>query len=46
VIGSRFTGWLAIEDGNCIPHVRGHAHVTGRGTLLLDPADPFRHGWS
>ncbi|MDX2208325.1 MAG: proline racemase family protein [Gemmatimonadales bacterium] len=46
VIGSRFTGWLAIEDGDCIPHVRGHAYVTGRGTLLLDPADPFRHGWS
>lgn len=46
VIGSRFTGWLSIDAGRCIPHVQGHAHVTGRATLLLDPADPFRHGWS
>ncbi len=44
VIGSRFTGWLAEVDGVLMPHVQGVAHVTGQGTLLLDPADPFRYG--
>lgn len=44
IIGSRFTAWLAEEGGVLVPRVQGRAFVTARATLLLDPADPFRHG--
>lgn len=44
IIGSRFTGWLEQHGEELIPHVRGTAFITGRGTLLFDPADPFRSG--
>lgn len=45
ITGSLFTGWLgAGAGGEVIPHVRGHAFVTGEATLLLDPRDPFRFG--
>jgi 4-hydroxyproline epimerase len=44
IVGSCFEGWLGEEDGVLTPFIRGSAHVTGRSTLLLDPADPFRHG--
>ena len=44
IVGSCFEGWLADEQGGLTPYIRGSAHVTGRSTLLLDPADPFRHG--
>ncbi|MEZ4377231.1 MAG: proline racemase family protein [Gemmatimonadales bacterium] len=44
IIGSRFTGWLERQGEELIPHVRGTAFITGRGTLLFDPADPFRSG--
>ncbi|HRX19062.1 MAG TPA: proline racemase family protein, partial [Gemmatimonadales bacterium] len=44
IIGSRFTGWLERHGEEFIPHVRGTAFITGRGTLLFDPADPFRSG--
>ena len=46
VTGSLFTGWLSQrDDGALIPHIQGSAFITGEGTLLLDPADPFRFGF-
>lgn len=45
ITGSTFTGWLEQVDGRLVPHIRGRAFVTGRSTLLFDPADPFRFGW-
>jgi 4-hydroxyproline epimerase len=47
IIGSTFEGryrWSNRADGEIIPTIRGRAHVTGEGTLHLDPADPFRWG--
>lgn len=45
VTGSRFTGWLTPGDGSAlVPHIRGHAYVTGEATFRFDPADPFRAG--
>jgi 4-hydroxyproline epimerase len=44
IVGSRFTGWLEAAGDALIPHIQGHAFVTGRATLLFDPDDPFRHG--
>lgn len=44
VIGSRFTGWLEVDGTTLVPRVQGRAYVTAQATLLLDPADPFRHG--
>jgi proline racemase len=45
VTGSLFTCWLSEENGALIPHIRGGAHVTGRTTLLFDPADELRGGF-
>ena len=42
--GSLFEGWLSERDQALVPHVRGHAYVTGRTTLFFDPRDPFREG--
>jgi len=44
VTGSRFVGWLEERDGQLLPRIQGRAFVTGRTTLLFDPADPFRAG--
>lgn len=44
IIGSRFTGWLEEVDGRLLPHIRGEAFITARGTLLFDPRDPFISG--
>lgn len=44
IVGSLFTGWVELENGNVIPRIQGRAYVTGRNTLLFDPQDPFRHG--
>ena len=46
VTGSLFTGWLEQQDGKLIPCIRGTAHITGESTLLFDPADPFRAGFT
>jgi proline racemase len=45
ITGSLFTCWLSEESGALIPHIRGEAHVTGRATLLFDPADDLRGGF-
>ena len=44
--GGRFEGWLEQRDGELIPHVRGRAFITGRATLIFDPRDPFREGFT
>lgn len=47
ITGGRFTGWLEEdEEGVLVPFICGGAYLTGRGTLLFDPADPFREGFS
>lgn len=45
VIGSRFVGRMRAENGAWIPTIRGQAYVTAESTLLIDPGDPFRHGF-
>jgi 4-hydroxyproline epimerase len=45
VIGSRFIGRMRAENGAWIPTIRGQAYVTAESTLLIDPGDPFRHGF-
>ena len=45
IAGGLFTGWLTERsDGALVPHVRGHAWVTGEATLHLAADDPFRFG--
>jgi 4-hydroxyproline epimerase len=44
--GSLFEGWLEERAGALVPRVRGRAFVTGRATLLFDPLDPFREGFT
>jgi 4-hydroxyproline epimerase len=44
VVGSVFEGSIRVADGQVIPRITGSAYVTAEATLILDPADPFRHG--
>ncbi|MEP6591378.1 MAG: proline racemase family protein [Gemmatimonadota bacterium] len=44
IVGSRFVGWLEVDGQVVTPYIQGQAFVTGRTTLLFDPADPFRQG--
>jgi 4-hydroxyproline epimerase len=44
VIGSVFEGTVRRAGDRVIPTIRGTAHVTGEGTLILDARDPFRFG--
>jgi len=44
--GGLFEGWLEERDGALVPFVRGRAFVTGRTTLLFDPDDPLRGGFT
>jgi 4-hydroxyproline epimerase len=46
ITGSLFEGWIEVRDGTLVPFVRGRAFVTGRATLLFDPRDPFREGFT
>ena len=50
IVGSRFAGRVLRECDfqgydAVVPEVTGSAHVTGRSEFLLDPADPFEHGF-
>jgi proline racemase len=46
IIGSRFTGRLVEETADgLIPEITGRAWITGRGTYVLDPDDPFPAGF-
>ena len=44
LIGSVFSGWLAREDGQLLPHIQGRAHVTAEATLIISPGDPLAYG--
>ncbi len=44
IIGSRFEGAYQIEHNQVRPSITGSAYITLEGTLLLDEADPLRHG--
>ena len=44
ITGTLFTGWLTRDHERLIPHIRGRAFVTGRGSLFFDPADERRGG--
>src|SRR5262245_64944548 len=44
ILGSVFEGSVRRVGGQIIPRITGSAYVTGEGTLLLDPNDPFRNG--
>jgi len=44
--GGLFEGWLEERGGVLVPFVRGRAFVTGRATLLFDPRDPLREGFT
>jgi 4-hydroxyproline epimerase len=47
VLGTRFTGryrWLDRPKGVIVPTITGRAHITGKATLVLDPADPLCWG--
>lgn len=46
VTGGRFIGWLEVEHGTLIPFIRGRAFITAESTLLFDPCDPLRAGFS
>lgn len=46
ITGSLFEGWLEEKGGALVPHIRGHAYVTGRSTLFFDTSDPFREGFT
>ena len=50
IIGTRFTGRLLeeVEVGGrpaVVPEITGRAWITGMGQYLLDPEDPFPHGF-
>lgn len=47
IVGGTFSAryrWLNRAAGHILPTLVGRAHVNARGTLLLDPADPFCWG--
>jgi 4-hydroxyproline epimerase len=46
ITGGLFTGWLERDGEALIPYIRGRAFVTGETTLIFDPEDPFRTGFS
>ncbi|MGD0516177.1 MAG: proline racemase family protein [Thermoguttaceae bacterium] len=44
IIGGMFEGYVKIEDGKIVPHIKGSAYVIAESTLLLDPRDPLNTG--
>jgi 4-hydroxyproline epimerase len=46
ITGGMFIGWLDEHEGRVVPHIRGHAYVTGEATLRFDAEDPFRTGFT
>jgi trans-L-3-hydroxyproline dehydratase len=50
IVDSRFTGKVmdTVEFGPypaIIPRIEGNAHITGRHTFFIDPADPLKNGF-
>lgn len=48
IVGSMFLASYAIDDtlpaGHVLPSIRGHAYVSGQGTLLFGDDDPYAWG--
>ncbi|HTT73252.1 MAG TPA: proline racemase family protein [Thermoplasmata archaeon] len=44
ILGGVFEGRLVVDAGVLRPEIRGSAHVTGEGDLLLEEHDPYRYG--
>ena len=44
IIGSVFEGSIEFDGKAIVPTISGEAFVMAESTLLLDPADPYRHG--
>jgi proline racemase len=50
LLGTSFTGRVARATTfgpykAVVPEISGTAHITGRNELLIDPADPLKHGF-
>lgn len=46
ITGGRFVGWLEETDAGLVPYIRGGAWITARSSLVFDPSDPLREGFS
>jgi 4-hydroxyproline epimerase len=44
IIGSVFDASFRRTERGVVPALVGEAFVTARGSVVLDPRDPFRHG--
>jgi 4-hydroxyproline epimerase len=44
ILGTIFEARATVRNDQIIPTITGRAYITAEGTLMLDPADPFRHG--
>ncbi|MEX2142815.1 MAG: proline racemase family protein [Pirellulales bacterium] len=44
ILGTIFEGQATMRNDQIIPTIIGRGYITAEATLLLDPADPFRHG--
>jgi 4-hydroxyproline epimerase len=44
ILGSLFRGHVEVRDGRIYPFIRGEAHVTAEGALIIDERDPFAWG--
>ncbi len=44
ILGSVFRGSVEVRNGRIFPLIRGSAHVTLRGSLIIDENDPFAWG--
>jgi 4-hydroxyproline epimerase len=44
ILGGVFEGTYRLEGETLIPSITGRAYITGEGSLLVDPADPFGAG--
>jgi 4-hydroxyproline epimerase len=44
ILGSVFHGHVEAREGRILPFIRGSAHVTAEGSLIIDDDDPFAWG--
>jgi len=44
ILGGVFHGHVEVGDGRIYPFIRGSAHVTAEGALIIDDRDPFAWG--
>jgi len=44
ILGGIFHAHAEVRDGQVLPFIRGKAHVTAQGSLIIDENDPFAWG--